>query len=791
MARRKVSALVFLLALGLGRSPATAQVSPTICTCAEAKDFGSCVVVQPVLTPTGFVDFPGSIAVAAGEFSGLKINFLYVADLYSGVTARADLSRSGGLLSVGSAWSLFSSPFGSNEVSGLAFRATDALLYWAIEGRLVTSNLSLDDVRLVATIDLAGLRSQLKLPQTCRMGGMTYHDTHGTFWGVDIVNDVYFEFGEDGKLQLDDEGKPIHFFSPNRNPFGGGSYGNGITYANVAGANYFDLPVGELTEGGVRRLMRVHADPGERGGISFRIGDPTGLAVPLVRPLGSYDFLSGVAYVPNACAPDQHMELVLSIALPGSGTPSRIFQVSMDAPPAAGVIRLSAEPQANNVLLGWTTPNAYSKLEILRRQLPSTAFVSVKTFTQTAQDPREYLDKGLGDGVYEYSVKLSAPAPNAAAVIPETLRKVVVGQGSIAASGTFLSANRTPDVEPFGITRIESANRFLVADRKTGFAHLFTPALTIEGVVAGPFTTDAATGGRTMGVEWDKESNNLIWVLESSGGNFIQRTNLQGDPIGARQPIDVPGNIRRAPRIADVAQDAARKELWAIDRTSMLAYSIDAAGNLTGNSFTEQLPAPRTPDGEFGGGVAVVESDGGKLVLDLVAGKTSSGGPHELVRMSYTRSGATGSKLSVPGTELLAIDLREILQSPEIGGVVSALEGETRFNYVVGVDTMTVYKLNMESGLKGKLFRRGEVTGDNGAPNISDAIAILNFLFKGGPSLPCEDAADINDDEKLEIADAILLFSYLFKNGDPPANPFAACGRDFDPGLICAAADCK
>jgi len=286
----------------------------------------------------------------------------------------------------------------------------------------------------------------------------------------------------------------------------------------------------------------------------------------------------------------------------------------------------------------------------------------------------------------------------------------------------------------------------------------------------------------------------LLWTMDSSGASFLQRTSLSGSANGSVTLIDMPLNLNRPPMVGDLSYDPFRKENWAVDRRNMLVYSFNALGDLTGSSTTQQIPVPRAPNGSFQGGVSVVESDASKLVLDHIVEKVLSAPAerlrvqNELVRMSYNRS---GNGVVVPGTEQLALDLRTILQATEIGGVTLAKEGEDSFAYVVGIDTQTIYKLRMDSGLRGKDFKRGEVTGDGGPPNISDPIAILLFLFKSGPQLPCEDAADINDDEKIDLSDAVALFTYLFRNGAAPPEPFAACGKDFDPPLICVSATCS
>ncbi|MBI4604971.1 MAG: hypothetical protein HY721_23665 [Planctomycetes bacterium] len=78
-------------------------------------------------------------------------------------------------------------------------------------------------------------------------------------------------------------------------------------------------------------------------------------------------------------------------------------------------------------------------------------------------------------------------------------------------------------------------------------------------------------------------------------------------------------------------------------------------------------------------------------------------------------------------------------------------------------------------------FRRGAVNAD-GSVDISDAIAILFYLFLGGAEPACLDAADVNDDGAVDISDAVRLLGYLFAGlpAPPPPGP-AVAGPDPTP----------
>jgi len=92
----------------------------------------------------------------------------------------------------------------------------------------------------------------------------------------------------------------------------------------------------------------------------------------------------------------------------------------------------------------------------------------------------------------------------------------------------------------------------------------------------------------------------------------------------------------------------------------------------------------------------------------------------------------------------------------------------------------------------------GFVRGDSNSSSVidlTDGVVTLNFLFTGGPSPGCADAADTDDNGQLVISDAVITFSYLFTGGSAPVTPSPSmtgyapgdCGPDpTDDPLDCA-----
>lgn len=76
-------------------------------------------------------------------------------------------------------------------------------------------------------------------------------------------------------------------------------------------------------------------------------------------------------------------------------------------------------------------------------------------------------------------------------------------------------------------------------------------------------------------------------------------------------------------------------------------------------------------------------------------------------------------------------------------------------------------------------FARGNANNFDSLVDIADSIFTLSFLFTGGLSPECEDAADANNDGRLDIADPIYALAFLFGSG-PPLSPWPQCGWDLD-----------
>jgi hypothetical protein len=110
--------------------------------------------------------------------------------------------------------------------------------------------------------------------------------------------------------------------------------------------------------------------------------------------------------------------------------------------------------------------------------------------------------------------------------------------------------------------------------------------------------------------------------------------------------------------------------------------------------------------------------------------------------------------------------------------------GEVPTNNIVSIMNMPftpgvlngVAMINLDAN-----FTRGDCNGKQDGVDISDAAAIISFLFytstwKFIP--PCEDACDANDDGRVDLADSVYLLRYLFRFDREPLSPFPEPGTD-------------
>lgn len=128
-------------------------------------------------------------------------------------------------------------------------------------------------------------------------------------------------------------------------------------------------------------------------------------------------------------------------------------------------------------------------------------------------------------------------------------------------------------------------------------------------------------------------------------------------------------------------------------------------------------------------------------------------------------------------------DLELVGTTSDRGWTVSGLEPRHSYCWRVvavnscGVAPGPVQTFTTADDASPPRFRRGEAVQD-GSVNLTDAVAILNYLFLAGAVPGCLDSADTDDNGSVNLTDAIAILNYLFLAGGPPAPPGLECGED-------------
>jgi hypothetical protein len=138
----------------------------------------------------------------------------------------------------------------------------------------------------------------------------------------------------------------------------------------------------------------------------------------------------------------------------------------------------------------------------------------------------------------------------------------------------------------------------------------------------------------------------------------------------------------------------------------------------------------------------------------------------------FVREHFTGGQCVTTGFQISMKSLGEGYLGPEFFGGIQ-IAGNTLI--VCGRESRALFQVLIFPF--SPPFRRGDFDR-NDAIDLTDAVAVANYLFKAGPPPTCPDSADTNDDGVLDVADPVYLLFHLFLQGPPPAAPYPAAGND-------------
>jgi len=120
-------------------------------------------------------------------------------------------------------------------------------------------------------------------------------------------------------------------------------------------------------------------------------------------------------------------------------------------------------------------------------------------------------------------------------------------------------------------------------------------------------------------------------------------------------------------------------------------------------------------------------------------------------------------------------------------------------NCIDGIDNEGDHKVDCDDedcadkpcGSVGEEFNRADADG-NGKHNVLDVVLIVRMIL-GDLTFryDCQDILDANDDGELNITDALSVVEWVFKDGPDLPAPFRACARDStDDALDCGESNC-
>ena len=184
------------------------------------------------------------------------------------------------------------------------------------------------------------------------------------------------------------------------------------------------------------------------------------------------------------------------------------------------------------------------------------------------------------------------------------------------------------------------------------------------------------------------------------------------------------------------AQNSWRTADFHNGQYTIYARATDPAGNVTVDSMTVEVA------NFFALGGSVNTDDGnpdlrGSIVTVLAGGDADT-----------TDASGTFSLAAVGGGSQLITIARPGYQS---------------------LDTMIVMNqaCTVHATLTPTYFTRGDANLD-GVLNVGDAVYIIAYIFRNGPSPRPLFAGDINADGKINVGDSVYLINYLFREGPPP-----------------------
>ncbi|MBI4578305.1 MAG: hypothetical protein HY718_01290, partial [Planctomycetes bacterium] len=236
------------------------------------------------------------------------------------------------------------------------------------------------------------------------------------------------------------------------------------------------------------------------------------------------------------------------------------------------------------------------------------------------------------------------------------------------------------------------------------------------------------------------------------------------------------------------------RELWKVSTSTGLTDNVTFVADINpgpGSSNPSGFQAGNAPgggvpaivifaadDGTNGREIWKVDTNGALMIQDINPTAGVSSDPQSLttvvlvantdIRVFFTADdGVNGRELwATDGTPEGTLLFQDLHPGPDGSSPerLTAAPGRLFFLADDGAHGVELWVLPVPAA---EPFRRGDSNAD-GAVDISDAVAVIGFLFLAGAEPTCLDAADAEDSGVVDISDAISLLSYLFLDAPPP-----------------------
>lgn len=271
---------------------------------------------------------------------------------------------------------------------------------------------------------------------------------------------------------------------------------------------------------------------------------------------------------------------------------------------------------------------------------------------------------------------------------------------------------------------------------------------TAEVTLDASASTDGDGGTQSLSFEWTK--------LDGPDGDSI------ANPTGAMTAVSfaAPGTYTYQVLVTD--------DGFPVDNSATDSVSVTVLA--PNNPPVAMIAVEPGTDLELGPDGRVV------ITLDATASSDGDGGTQGLSYDWLLIRGPDSAMIASPGDAVTEVEIVE--------------PGNYRFRLTVDDGQVengtanTFVDVNVTAP-EGPLFVRGDSDGVDGI-NLTDGVYIFQYLFTGGPTPSCLDAADADDTGKIDITDGIFVLNWLFLDGPVPPEPSPSvpsypaddCGQD-------------